>query len=82
MARTVYVVVNTEGTVGAAEWRDDVDDLPRFSDNDEGWVVTVPARHADDDAAITEQMDCFLGDYDLPEDYEVGPYNLGPMKGA
>lgn len=73
MARTVYVVVNTEGGVGAADWRDEQDALPTYGTEDRRFVVTVPAGVADDPDAITQAMDAFLGDYDLPDDWEVGP---------
>lgn len=73
MPRTIYVNVNTDGDVGAADWRDDQDELPAHPGTNSRYVVTVPEPAADDPAAITEAMDAFLGDYDLPDDWEVGP---------
>lgn len=81
MPRTVYVVVNippedSESGVGAMEWRDEVDELPSFGPDDQHYVVTVPDRHADSPTTITDEFDAFLGEYDLPEDYEVGPISF------
>lgn len=80
MPRTVYVVVNIPSedsdSIGAMEWRDEMDKLPSFGPDDQHYVVTVPDRHADIPTEITEEFDAFLGEYDLPEDYEVGPISL------
>lgn len=78
MARTVYVVRNLpdpalDGGSGVMEWRDEQNELPTFDEADERFVVTVPARHADDDDQITHEFDAFLGEYELPDDYECGP---------
>lgn len=42
LPRTVYAVVNTSGSIGAMEWRDDRDNLPSFGAADDLYVVTVP----------------------------------------
>ena len=71
--RTIYVVVNTEGGVGSVDWRDNFGDLPEYDKYDQVYRVNVPESAADDDAAITDAMDAFLGEYDLPEGWECGP---------
>ena len=61
----VYVVVNTEGDVGAADWRWRERDLPQYDEHDRRYVLTVPAGTPA--AKITEQMDAVLGGSDLPD---------------
>lgn len=73
MARTIFVNVNLDGGVGAADWRDNQDDLPTYAGVNDRYVVTVPDGQEDDTEAITDAMDAFLGDYDLPDGWEQGP---------
>lgn len=76
MARTIYVNVNTDGGVGAVDWDDDQDALPAYPGENARYVVTVPDGLEEDTAVITEALDAFLGDYDLPEGWECGPIGI------
>lgn len=73
MPRTVYVAVSlqNETGVGVALWDDDQDNLPTWDERDERYVVTVPDGVEGDE--ITDALDAFLGEYDLPEGWESGP---------
>lgn len=64
-AKQVYVLVNTEGGVGAADWRLELDDLPDYGPGDRRYVLTVPNDVTPDE--LTEAMDAYLGEYALPE---------------
>ncbi len=63
-AKQVYVLVNTEGGVGAADWRLELDDLPDYGPGDRRYVLTVPNDVTPDE--LTEAMDAYLGEYALP----------------
>lgn len=65
----IAVVVNDTGDVGAVDWNVDSAELPSYGPDDRRYLVSVPAGQTP--VEVTDALDALLGDYDLPDGYEV-----------